>query len=224
MKPLTVALDILQGEDNCYFGTLLPTLETLMSKTLDMKDSLTVETGLPEAIAQAIKKRFASVLESNDAMLAAVTLPKFKLRWVRDQRKKEMVKGILAAECHKFLPGPEQQPARNPVSPTTPLDSGSSKDKEQDLFCFEDDDETFSTVETEVMAYLKTAETGMEILKKCPTIKAICLKLNAANPSSAPVERLFSLGSLVLSPKRNRLSDKRFEKLLLMRYNHWFES
>ncbi|KAF3840272.1 hypothetical protein F7725_018989 [Dissostichus mawsoni] len=203
MKPLTVALDILQGEENCYFSTLLPTLETLMSKTLEMKDSLTVATGLPEAIVQAIKKRFASVLESNDAMLAAVTLPKFKLRWVRDQRKKEMVKGILAAECHKCVPGPEQQPARNPVSPTTPPDSGSSKDKEQDFFCFEDDDETFS---------------------KFHTIKAICLKQSAATPSSAPVERLFSLGSLVLSPKRNRLSDQRFEKLLLMRYNHWFES
>ncbi len=52
MKPLTVALDILQGEENCYFGTLLPTLETLMSKTLEVKDSLTVATGLPEAIVQ----------------------------------------------------------------------------------------------------------------------------------------------------------------------------
>ncbi len=52
MKPLTVALDILQGDENCYFGTLLPTLETLMSKTLEVKDSLTVATGLPEAIVQ----------------------------------------------------------------------------------------------------------------------------------------------------------------------------
>ena len=52
MKPLTVALDILQGEDNCYFGSLLPTLETLKSKTLEVKDSLTVATGLPEAIVQ----------------------------------------------------------------------------------------------------------------------------------------------------------------------------
>lgn len=174
-------------------------------------------------VLQAIKRRFASVLESSDAMLAAVTLPKFKLRWVRDQRKKEMIKGILVAECHKFVPGPEQQPARKLVSPTTPPDSGSSKDKEQDFFSFEDDDEHFASVETEVMSYLKTAETGMEILQQFPTIKEICLKKNAAIPSSAPVERLFSLGGLVLSPKRNRLSDQRFEKLLLMRYNHWFE-
>lgn len=174
-------------------------------------------------VLKAIKRRFASVLESNDAMLAAVTLPKFKLRWVRDQRKKEMIKGILIAECHKFFPDPEQQPAGNPVFPTTPPDSGSSKDKEQDFFSFEDSDENFVTVETEVMSYLKTTETGMDILKQFPTVKEICLKLNAATPSSAPVERLFSLGSLVLSPKRNRLSDQKFEKLLLMRYNQWFE-
>jgi len=32
LKPLSRSLDILQGEDNCYFGTLLPTLETVIKK------------------------------------------------------------------------------------------------------------------------------------------------------------------------------------------------
>ena len=51
MKPLTAALDILQGD--CPYGTLLPTLEVLMQKTLAMKDALSRMTaGLPDAIVQ----------------------------------------------------------------------------------------------------------------------------------------------------------------------------
>lgn len=50
MKPLTVSLDILQGEDNCFYGTLLPTLKTLISKTLDLKTGLQILGDLPEAV------------------------------------------------------------------------------------------------------------------------------------------------------------------------------
>lgn len=53
LKPLATALDILQGEDHCYYGTILPTLEVLMSKTLALKSGLSAMTsGLPEAIVQ----------------------------------------------------------------------------------------------------------------------------------------------------------------------------
>ena len=34
LKPLPKGLDILQGEDNCIFGTLLPTLETIIKKVV----------------------------------------------------------------------------------------------------------------------------------------------------------------------------------------------
>ena len=55
MKPFTVALDILQGEDT-FYGTLQPTLEVLMAKTLAMKNGLSpMTTGLPEVIVGAIK-------------------------------------------------------------------------------------------------------------------------------------------------------------------------
>jgi hypothetical protein len=70
--------------------------------------------------------------------------------------------------------------------------------------------------------HIRSSEQNLNSLCGFSLIKKISLRYNAATPSSAPVERLFSLGKLVFSPKRNRLSDRRFEKLLLLRYNHWF--
>uniref|UniRef100_A0A8C6MM86 BED-type domain-containing protein n=1 Tax=Nothobranchius furzeri TaxID=105023 RepID=A0A8C6MM86_NOTFU len=205
MKPLTAALDILQGD--CPYGTLLPTLEVLMQKTQAVKDDLSRMT--------AIQIRFAGVLDDKDALLAAASCPKFKLRWLRDAGRREQVKQLLTAECCTTAPL-----ANNPAS--VPSATTSSSQGEMDFFTFEaePEEETYSA-EKEVMDYLMSGY-DLQILHKFPSIKTIFLKYNAPTPSSAPVERLFSLGGLVLTPKRNRLSDKRFEKLLLMRYNHWF--
>ena len=53
VKPLAMALDILQGEDNCFYGTTLPTLEALMTKTLDLKANLSrMTSGLPDVIVK----------------------------------------------------------------------------------------------------------------------------------------------------------------------------
>ena len=62
LKPFAKSLDILQGEDNCFYGTLLPTLETVIKKLVAVKpnlSSMTIE--LPGAIEDAIRHRFQIV-------------------------------------------------------------------------------------------------------------------------------------------------------------------
>ncbi|XP_047242658.1 uncharacterized protein LOC124881166 [Girardinichthys multiradiatus] len=156
MKPLTAALDILQGD--CPYGTLLPTLEVLMQKTLAVKDSLSRMTaGLPDAIVQAIQTRFAGVLDDKDALLAAVSCPKFKLRWLRDAGRRERVKELLITECRTTAPAPQ--------SCTTTASQG-----EMDFFTFEaEPDDTYSA-EQEVMDYLRSAY-DLQILHRFTNIK-----------------------------------------------------
>ena len=145
-----------------------------------------------------------------------MTLPTFKLRWIFDEDKKDHTKMLLAAECRALPAG--EAPLEAPLP--APVAGGRGGD---DFFIFEKGSEdTETTVESEIVDYLKSKEMKMDSLNEFPRIKKLSLRLNTATPSSAPVERLFSLGSLVLTPKRNRLSDKRFEKLVLLRYNHYF--
>uniref|UniRef100_H3A6Y5 BED-type domain-containing protein n=1 Tax=Latimeria chalumnae TaxID=7897 RepID=H3A6Y5_LATCH len=78
LKPLAMALDILQGEKS-YYGYLLPMLLKRMDHLQHSKVDLKVATSLPNAIITSIRKRFALLLNNTEeAMLAAVTLPMFK--------------------------------------------------------------------------------------------------------------------------------------------------
>ena len=87
---LARGLHILQGEDNCYFGTLLPTLETIIKKVKAVKPKLlSMTTGLVDCIENAIKRRFQILFKSINPIMAAVVLPKFKVKWVKSQVKKD---------------------------------------------------------------------------------------------------------------------------------------
>lgn len=59
------------------------------------------------SIFQATQTRFADVLGNKDALLAAVSCPKFKLRWLRDEGRRQ-VKELLIAECGTIAPVAEK--------------------------------------------------------------------------------------------------------------------
>jgi len=79
---------------------------------------------------------------------------------------------------------------------------------------YDDDDNS-----VEALNYLDDRERGLQILSGYPNVCATFLLYNTSLPSSAPVERLFSTGGLILTPRRNKLSDDVFEQLLMLKTN-----
>ena len=99
LEPLSRGLDILQGEDCCYYGTLLPTLETIVKKTkAEVPNLSTMTTGLAYAVESSIKRRFSHIFDSKVAIIAALTSPKFKLKWVDTQEKKDAYEQMMVDE------------------------------------------------------------------------------------------------------------------------------
>ena len=208
LKPVSRGLDVLQGEDNCFFGSLLPTLEAIIKKVVVLKVDLSAMTvGIAGAVEDTIRARFHKVFNDNNAVIAAITVPKFKLKWVKTQSKKDLYKQMLIQEMQSHV-------ASNDV--TVGQDKQAEK-KKDDFYEFQSDDKSDeqSNVETEANDYLINATT-IENLQHYPVVRKLFFLYNTALPSSVPIEQLFSLGGLVLTSKRNRLTDDRFEKLLLM--------
>jgi hypothetical protein len=94
MQPLACALDILQGEQNMYIGYLLPTLVSLKFKLKSLKPTLTYAGPLADAVLAGIDKRFTGFFDRSDLIMASITLPQFKLRWL-DDGGKEQARSLL---------------------------------------------------------------------------------------------------------------------------------
>jgi hypothetical protein len=88
-----------------------------------------------------------------------------------------------------------------------------------DIESSDSDHESSRSAVSELDQFLADGNHELTSLSKFPKIREVFLKYNSGLPSSAPVERLFSLGGLVMTPRRSRLSDAHFEKLLLLRAN-----
>ena len=213
MQPLAFALDMLQAENKCYIGFLLPTLTSLGSKLRALKPSVKLAGPLIDAILAALRTRFAGYNERSELILASITLPQFKLRWLDDAKKTE-ARSLL----YQYATRMQQQTVHVAQDSDTVSDSVSQED---DFFCFDAQPAASTDARTEVDMYLTDTSRDVQSLHRYPLIKRLFLQYNTALPSSAPVERLFSLGGQILTPRRNRLTPAHFERQLLLRANKW---
>lgn len=219
MREIAWALDSLQGEKKMYFGNIIPTLKkTVGSLALHSSSGTPAASFIATALLRCLSARFAHIYELDETkarreILATITLPRFKLGpWV-DNEKKERFKAMLIAEALSVCT--EGPCTGKPLVRVECEDDG--------LSSFEFSAETAlpesGNAELQCLQYLQDEDKSLESLVKYPIIRALFRKFNTGLPSSAPAERLFSYGKLVLSPHRNRLSDRMFEILVFLKLN-----
>ena len=81
MKPVAAAMDLLQGEGDCYIGHVIPTIKGIQHKLWLLNDKSTIP--LINAINNGLCKRFGDILTSNDYNVATMFIPKFKLNYLQ---------------------------------------------------------------------------------------------------------------------------------------------
>lgn len=219
VEPLAITLDGLQGDEHCYYGMLLPKLTQLRYRLEKLQMSTLQYCGaLVNALLVGLTTRFQQFwqLEMSDvivreAVLAAVAHPQYKLKWLPPDKRDNVTQLFLNSVIR--LNSASGAAVTTAAAVNTDDDYGyeETTPAENVMQNFE---------QVTVMQYLTDSDVTVETLHKYNVVKQMFLRFNASLPSSAPVERLFSVAGLIETPRRNRLSDKMFEKLTLLKLNH----
>ncbi|XP_060871381.1 uncharacterized protein LOC132945627 [Metopolophium dirhodum] len=231
MEPLASALDKLQGEKRSYLGYVAPTILSIRLLLLKSTNRVYCKP-LSLCIIQNLEKRFDYLFNLNSSkskafIIASISHPKFKMNWV-PIRYKNLCRNLFVSECNTL----------SAVISSTPNSGSSSEENNEsddDNFynnllenCIDENlNESQCTTEKrntnlagiQSSSFLNSKNKNLIMLDSFFIVKNVFLKYNTSLPSSAPVERLFSGAIQVLTPRRNRLKDTTFEKLLCCRCN-----
>lgn len=146
------------------------------------------------------------MFEKKELIIASSLHPKFKLHWLQGENKN------IARNYLEDLLGIRSDENSSNVS--------DSPDHE-DFFTFKQSKE-IETVQEELQRFLKSKNCNIDMLNDFGIIKKLFIKYNTALPSSASVERMFSVGGSVITPQRGNMHDDIIEYQILLKINKNF--
>lgn len=221
MQPIMIAMEVFQGERDCFIGHVIPTIKGIGHKLNKMTDKSMAP--LVSALKAGLETRFKDILESDDYNVATMLLPKFKLNYLqpcqRPAKKALLIKAVQLVNSEAAGTNPVQTETEASAMMALPAST-----VEDDLYSFmaEQLDESAANAITDVIAevelYIANVSLETSSLAAFPRVAAAFCRYNAALPSSAAVERLFSAAGQILTPRRCKMSDTNFEQAVFLRY------
>ena len=178
---------------------------------------------LASVVENAIHNRFGKMLEDDECLLASASHPHFKLKWLNNTEKVDYITKKMSNEI-KHL--------GDIASSESSSTEGETNEAEDDFFLpllksegraarkKDASSEVKEWLQQPVANRLKSPAIHPAMFPSS-TFVSCFMKHNTAIPSSAAVERIFSLGKNILRPNRALLSDKHFEMLTFLKGNNF---
>ncbi len=234
MKPVARCLDILQSENNAYMGILLPTLKLMKDQVEGLKTDPSIVEGKelisyllenPNNPRVAFKGRFEDLFGDTELLMATALHPQFKLGVVgylneglKDYIKNRVISELMSRACPDEIPEDEMEQGEED-DPFTYMREGDRGQMAAPNRLQEDLENTY-----EVWNKVRGKSNTPVSIDQFPLLQRqawldMFIRYNTPIPSSAAVERLFSIGSDILRPKRSSLTADNFEKLVFIKGN-----
>ena len=203
MKPVALALDLLQGDIG--LGHILPIITDVFSSFEEMDDLIYCDH-LKTCLEKEVESRFKHLFYDQSHVLASLSDPQYKNYWINDPEYMEFANDLFSKAVKKFSPKDTDEP-----KPKVPKMFGQFAPKAQ---C--------SNESNIAKTYLSNPSKDVTMLKNYPVVEKIYRKTNTTFASSASVERMFSRGKLIFRSNCYNLKDENFEKKLLIQCNQSF--
>ena len=236
MKPVANCLDTLQGEDKAYMGNFLPAIKLMKDQVTALRTDITILEGQelityllehPTKKDRAFKGRFQHYFENKDLLMATALHPHFRhllIGYLNLEMKDEIKAAIVNEMVMKLRPandtgGGDSQSQQKPVV----HDPYRYMIDEQAVVSLSRLDKDIENT-YDVWSRGRGDDVSSVYVDQFPQVhrKAwidLFIKYNTPLPSSAAVERLFSIGSDILRPKRSTLAASNFEALVFLKGN-----
>uniref|UniRef100_A0A3Q3IBN3 HAT C-terminal dimerisation domain-containing protein n=1 Tax=Monopterus albus TaxID=43700 RepID=A0A3Q3IBN3_MONAL len=242
LKPFGEATDMIQGEKVVTISAVVPSVLSLNHHLEKLKPQVYFLSGLVRSLQVSLNNRFLGIFVnvkmartqdgitapfSDPVYLKAAALdPTFSLLWVehhvlvsRDIKTEvaQRVKELILQDA-----GESEQPV--------PFDEGDQEHLEQGEGLFavyqkRQKKDVGTTPALQLSHYLDIAEGQNALLfwamnmKTLPSLFQVAIRVLAVPASSAPVERVFSHGGVILRPHRAQMTDRLLANLVFCKCN-----